>query len=209
MKLEIDMKVRVLPFAGYDDRFVGEIGLVKRTNTFVSGGTIGVKLEKHTNSASSYGVYWFKQNKLEIIEEIESEDEKIMLENYKVAGISFLEGTNTKSVYAYALYDENINVDDIVVVQSGHHGLGIAKVVSINSEEFDAKSVQCGREIITKVDFTAYEERKSKAEKIKSLKKQMDAKVKELQNQAIYEMLAEKDPALKTMLDEYKNLLNG
>ena len=40
------------------------------------------------------------------------------------------------------------------------------------------------------------------------LKQAMDAKVKEMQNQAIYEMLSEKDPALKAMFDEYKTLLN-
>lgn len=145
------------------------------------------------------------KNKVEIIE---SEDDEIMLKGFKVAGISFLEGVNTKTVYAYALYDDNIAVNDIVIVQSGHHGLGIAKVVSISDDALDVKHVQYGREIIAKVDFTAYEERKKKEERIKDLKKQMDAKVRELQNNAVYEMLAEKDPALKEMLDEFKTLIN-
>ena len=34
----------------------------------------------------------------------------------------------------------------------------------------------------------------------------MDAKVKELQSTALYEMLAEKDPELADMLHRYKNL---
>ena len=38
------------------------------------------------------------------------------------------------------------------------------------------------------------------------LKKQMDAKLHEAQSLAIYEMFAEKDPALKAMLDEFKTL---
>ena len=34
----------------------------------------------------------------------------------------------------------------------------------------------------------------------------MDAKLREAQTMAIYEMFAEKDPALKGMLDEFKSL---
>lgn len=203
MTLEVGVKVKILTNAGYRDKYVGELGIVERNNQF-SGGTIGVRLDNYTNKSSGYGIFWFEKSKLEVIER---KDEIIMFENFKVAGISFLEGTNTNAVYAYALYDDTITVGDIVVVQSGHHGLGIAKVVDIDASGENTKAVQCGREIIAKVDFSAYEERKEKAKKMKNLKRQMDAKVQELQHQAIYELLAEKDPSLKAMLDEYKNLM--
>ncbi len=39
-----------------------------------------------------------------------------------------------------------------------------------------------------------------------ALKQEMDAKVKELQATALYEMLAEKDPALAAMLQKYKTI---
>ena len=55
--------------------------------------------------------------------------------------------------------------------------------------------------------MTAYNERQAKAAKIKSLKVEMDKKVMELQQTAIYELLAEKDPGLKQMLEEYKSLI--
>lgn len=203
MTLEVGVKVKILTNAGYRDKYVGELGIVERNNQF-SGGTIGVRLDNYTNKSSGYGIFWFEKSKLEVIER---KDEIIMFENFKVAGISFLEGTNTDAVYAYALYDDTIMVGDIVVVQSGHHGLGIARVVDIDASGENTKAVQYGREIIAKVDFSAYEERKEKAKKMKNLKRQMDAKVQELQHQAIYELLAEKDPSLKAMLDEYKNLM--
>lgn len=203
MTLEVGVKVKILTNAGYRDKYVGELGIVERNNQF-SGGTIGVRLDNYTNKSSGYGIFWFEKSKLEVIER---KDEIIMFENFKVARISFLEGANTNAVYAYALYDDTITVGDIVVVQSGRHGLGIARVVDIDESGENTKAVQCGREIIAKVDFSAYEERKEKAKKMNNLKRQMDAKVQELQHQAIYELLAEKDPSLKAMLDEYKNLM--
>lgn len=53
-----------------------------------------------------------------------------------------------------------------------------------------------------------YNERKEKAQKISTLKGQMDKKVKELQGVALYELMAKDSPELKEMLDEYKQLIN-
>ena len=86
--------------------------------------------------------------------------------------------------------------------------MSIAKIIEVNPPGVKQKSVRYGREIIAKVDFTAYEERQEKRERLIKLKNQMDAKVHELQKNAIYEMFAEKDPAMKQMLDEYKELMN-
>lgn len=200
--------VRIMPHAGYRNKYAGEIGVVEReflSNQFSTGKKVGIRLNNHTNKVSQYGVFWFDADKLEIIENCESEETSTMLKGFKVAGIRFLEGSNTDNIYAYALYDDEIKKGDTVVVQSGHHGLGIAEVACID-EEASPNEVQCGREIIAKVDFTAFNERKEKAAKMAKLKKEMDKKVKELQSIALYEMLADKDPALKEMLDEFKAL---
>ena len=198
----IGLRVKILPYANYRDKYKDEFGVIERKCP--NSASVGIRLDKYTNSASSYGLFWFDKNQFEIIEE---KDEKIMLENYKVAGISFLEGSNAGLVYYYALYDDTIEIDDIVVVNTGHHGLAIAKVVEIEPYNVGKNHVRCGREIISRVDFSAYNERCEKAKKMAELKKEMDAKVQQLQNQAIYELMAEKDPELKKMLDEYKALL--
>lgn len=201
--------VTIAPFAGYGNKYAGEIGVVEkefRTGTYSKNRKIGVRLNNRNNSASEYGLFWFDSDKIKIVENYESEDTEVMLKGFRTAYISFLEGANTERTYAYALYDSEIEKDDIVVVQSGHHGLGIAKVADIAPEGINLDSVQCGREIIAKVDFSAFNERKEKAARLDELKKEMDRKVKELQSFAIYEMLAEKDSALKAMLDEFKGL---
>ena len=64
-----------------------------------------------------------------------------------------------------------------------------------------------GREIVCKVDMSAFEERKAKAAQLVELKARMDSKVQQLQKAAVYEMLAEKDPELAEMLKAYKELL--
>lgn len=197
--------VRIAPYAGYKNKYKDEIGIVERRLVIESGDKIGVRLNNHTNPRSARGLFWFDADKLETIKNYESEETSTMLKGFKVAGISFLEGSNTDKVYAYALYDDEIKVDGVVVVQTGHHGLGVGKVVHIDAEG-SADCVQCSREIIAKVDFTAFNERRAKEEKLAKIKKEMDEKVKELQHIALYEMLAEKDPALKALLDEFKAL---
>ena len=52
----------------------------------------------------------------------------------------------------------------------------------------------------------AFYERQEKRKALAQLKTDMDKKVKELQETAIYELLAEKDPALALMLEQYKQL---
>ena len=64
------------------------------------------------------------------------------------------------------------------------------------------------REIICRIDMTKYNERKEKAQKISTLKGQMDKKVKELQGVALYGLMAKDSPELQEMLDEYKHLIN-
>ena len=128
----------------------------------------------------------------------------IMLNDYITANVQFLDGTNHNMQYSYALYDPTICVSDIVVVKTGHHGFALAKVIEIAPES--ATAVQFGREIVSKVDFSAYTARQEKAKQLKELKQKMDAKVKVLQSTALYELLAEKDPELASMLTAYKEL---
>lgn len=161
---------------------------------------VGVKLDGTNNPRSKYNAFWFALDEIAIIE---SED-NFMLNDYITANVQFLDGTNHNMQYSYALYDPTICVSDIVVVKTGHHGFALAKVIEIAPES--ATAVQFGREIVSKVDFSAYTARQEKAKQLKELKQKMDAKVKVLQSTALYELLAEKDPELASMLTAYKEL---
>ncbi|MCM1508387.1 MAG: hypothetical protein NC177_14845 [Ruminococcus flavefaciens] len=150
--------------------------------------------------------YWFAPDELTIYKKNIMED-TTMFDKYKRAGIKFLDNENTNIEYQYALYDESVQVGDVVVVRTGHHGFALAAISVVSDDRLDL--IKCGREVVTKVDFSAYNERREKAERLKSIKKQMDSKVKELQSYAVYELLAEKDEDLKALLAEFKDLLGA
>lgn len=102
----------------------------------------------------------------------------------------------------YAMYD-NFEVGDVVVVKTGHHGLAVAKIASIDDT---VSRVANGREIVTKVDMGTYENRVASRKRVSELKTAMDVRINKLQRMAVLEMFSEKDPEMKALLDEYKAL---
>lgn len=132
-------------------------------------------------------------------------DNEMITGNYRVAMVKFVQGTNTTSKYSFALFDEYITVDDFVLCDTAH-GYSVGKIVEIiNKEDYDGCDVT--KEIICFVDFTDFEQRKKNREEAKKLKSEMDKKMKEMQELALYEMMAEKSPELKEMLEQYKGLV--
>lgn len=199
----LNAKVKILASNKYENRFEGVIGVVE--NTSGGGTSVGVKIAGRENPRSSTGLFWFDADEIEFIER----EESVMLsqnENFRVAGVKFLDGSNKDKEYFYAMFEEFF-VGDIVVVQTGHHGLALAEISSIDYE--GKEKVKCSREIITRVDMTAFGARQEKRKALAQLKADMDKKVKELQETALYELLAEKDSALAAMLAEYKQLNGG
>ena len=192
----IGARVQIKPKSHYNGRFAGEFGEVVRDYE----DSIAVRIDGIDNPRSQYGAYWFNENEVEFIES----EEINMYGNYITADVAFLNGTNADKTYHYALYDSAIRPEDIVVVQTGHHGLAVARVVALGEPN---GPVSHGREIVCKVDMSAFEERKAKAAQLVELKARMDSKVQQLQKAAVYEMLAEKDPELAEMLKAYKELL--
>lgn len=155
----------------------------------------------------------YREDSLKLIEhdyKIKNQTEKgdnIMFGDFKVAGVKFCDGSNQNTVYYYALYNNEICVGDKVVVMTGHHGMGVATVTEI--DDVNSNKVQYGREVVCKIDMTDFNNRKEKKIRMKELKNKMDAQVKKLQESAVYEMLADKDDELKSMLQEYKLLKNS
>lgn len=202
----LNAKVKILNSDRYGNLYAGLIGVIENTS---SGDTsLGVRLPKLHNPRGSSGLYWYAEDEVEFIDR----EENIMLnhnEDFKVAGVKFLNGSNSDKEYYYALFADNADaqVGDLVVVQTGHHGLALATISSI--DDTDKNKVQCSREIVSIVDTSAFEKRKAQRVALAKLKKEMDKKVKELQETALYELLAEKDPALATMLSDYKKLTGG
>ena len=124
--------------------------------------------------------------------------------NYRVAMVKFVEGTNTTKEYAFALFDTWINVGDIVLCDTAY-GYQVAEVIRIvPKNEYSGCVVT--KEIVCKLDFSNFNDRKEKRKKREELKKQMDKMVKDNQEIILYQALAEKSPEMAEMLAVYKSL---
>ena len=131
-------------------------------------------------------------------------DNEMITGNYRIAMVKFVQGTNTVKEYAFALFDEYVGVDNYVLCDTAN-GYGVAKVIDIIAkDEYDGDVT---KEIICGLNFVDFEQRKKNREEAKKLKSEMDKKMKEMQELALYEMMAEKSPELKEMLDAYKGLV--
>jgi len=125
--------------------------------------------------------------------------------NYNVAMVKFVRGTNLIKEYAFALFDDtSVCIDDLVLCDT-ENGYGVAKVVSIVPQS-EYTGVAVTKEIICRVDFTAFEERKEKRRQKEALKKQMDKMIHDNQELILYQALAEKSSEMAEMLAAYKSL---
>lgn len=169
-------------------------------------GTVVSITSTSCNVLMDYGsLRTYKFENLQLIENNQEEQEMAITGDFKVAKVKFLNGTNTNTEYEYAMFDD-YEVGDTVVVASAHHGLGIAKISAIIDKE-QAITKAFEREIVSRVGMEAYETRKKNRNRLHELKKQMDERVRDLNQLALFEMLAAKDDELSKMLGEYKLLI--
>lgn len=100
---------------------------------------------------------------------------------------------------------ENLATGDLVVVET-KFGLSLAVVSGNLPIKPNQLSDRDMREVVTKVDTSAFEMRKERAERKAELKRLMDQRIKGLEEIDRYEAFAKEDEALKTMLEAYKEL---
>lgn len=109
--------------------------------------------------------------------------------------------------YYYALYDEDIKAGDDVLV-TGTCSISILTVKEVVTAE-EARE-KCTKDICSevkcKVDLSAYNERVKNREEATKLRKKMDEEIKKMDELNKYEMYADKNPALKEMLEQLKTL---
>lgn len=152
-----------------------------------------------TNSGKGY--YYFKLSELEIIEIEEEKEERKMTPktNYlNTAVIRFLDGPSSRT-YEYANYEPELEAGDLCVVMSAHHGLGLARVEEI----VEKNDTPLYREIVSKVDTSAFDARVTKRNQAAELKAKMQERAKKLQDIALYQMLAKDDPEMAQLLQDF------
>lgn len=183
----------------------GEIGTVVKCwhSYYNNNNYVEVKLDNGSthnyNELSLISIDTNKQNN------IIKGDNEMITGNYRIAMVKFVQGTNTVKGYAFALFDEYVEVDNYVLCDTVN-GYSVAKVVDIIDKN-EYSGVDVTKEIICGLNFVDFEQRKKNREEAKKLKSEMDKKMKEMQELALYEMMAEKSPELKEMLEAYKGLV--
>ena len=186
--------------------------MVEITNTNLqSFGLTGVIIGISDSTALVYFEDWNGRGKKELcfrLTNIKSKGESMMpvYGNYRVATVKFIQGTNTRKEYSFALFDCDINEDDFVLCDT-NMGYNVAKVVRIIPKS-EYKGCTVTKEIICKVDFTKFNNRKELREQKDRIKKQMDKMVRDNQELFLYQALAEKNPEMAALLETYQALGN-
>lgn len=189
----------------YKKSYLGCPGTVIKDLTFPYD-KFEVALDGEDNVRSMSGHFYFKgfelsaatDNTIDILEENNMQN----ITNYlNIAKIRFIDGNNS-STYEYANFDPSLKEGDMCVVKSAHNGLGVATVVEI----INRTDIQTLREVVAKVDTEAYDLRVANRAQMAELKGKMKERAKQLQDIALYQMLAKDDPDMAALLNEYQSI---
>lgn len=202
----IGARVRVIRQKKYQDcNLVGLVGTVRTDN----GGTVTVLFDDITNHRSQYGCFYFTANDLVKVDDNvnESKEDKNMekITNYlNVAKVASLRDSRANPrVYSYANFIPDLKVGDLVAVRDiDDDRMVILRVFRIEDRNDTAMS----GEVVCKLDTTDYDTRVQARIKAAELKAKMEALAKQLQDVALYRMLAETNPEMAALLEEYQGL---
>lgn len=108
--------------------------------------------------------------------------------------------------YLYRLPDYlvgHVQPGDTVVVHC-QTGYQVCQVAAINaSSSFDSKTIA---PVVDKVNMQSYIDEVEKKKALTAMKKQIDAEKKRLESMVTYELIAEKNPEFKAMLEAFKEM---
>lgn len=184
--------------------------LLDKTGTIVTKyrNNFGIKVDDIFNKSSIPGLFYFRESQLIPLNDDGIKEENIMTINTtNITGytqairIKFIDDT-MPCRYVYASFEPDLKVGDLVVVKPSHHDVALARVHEI-LEGTDHEST---REVISKVCTDDYNERVKVRTQVAELKAKMQERARQLQDIALYQMLAKDDPAMQALLDEYQAL---
>ena len=194
-------------------------GVIKK----YASGKYGVLLDDERNPASREGLFWIKSSELKFVE---NESEDIKMEGFKnVAIVKLLEDYNKKD-YAFALYDEELNLltrdNQLVIVNArgeNNRIVGIIQTV-MNVEDYFSidknRGTKITAQVVGVVNMDGYiarveEENRLKelAKKKAAIEKELEAEINKRKSVEYYEEMAKKysdNPKLAELVAELKEL---
>lgn len=179
----------------------GKVGKVVYKAVDANARPFGIILPDIVNRSSSLGCFWLDDESLELVKEGEEDDMKRELEGYE--RVAFVTIENSDKKYAYALYDNDIQPTDCVLVTGQAKGkiCFIDRIVPVQDVD-----IPVTEEVMCKVDLTAFNERVDKRCRKARLKAQMLKKRKELEVSRLDEMYANMDEEYARLFEEFKSL---
>ena len=110
--------------------------------------------------------------------------------------------------YHFAIYNDGFDYQpgDKVLVSGNKQVLVIDEIITPEecAQRFNKNIIA---EVICKVDTSSYDIRVKNKKRADEMKKKMDALIKKMDETNKYEMYAERNPELKALLDNYKELV--
>ena len=198
-------QVRIIRQSKYKTtKLLGKTGIVR--STYPGSGSIPVEFDDEVNVASSRGYFYFKRNEVELVKDenyMEENNVEVITNYINVARVQFL-SDGSPSNYKYVNFDPELAVGDTCIAKYNGGAYGVAKVVEI----LDDTDVKTDREIVAKVDMSAYNQRVANRTKAAELKAKMEERAKQLQDIALYQLLAKDDSAMMDLLKEYQAINN-
>lgn len=203
------MRVRILQGESYHGMYVDRLGVIIREPTYSNGclgevteGSVGVLLDDKWNENSKYGCYWFKLHEVQIITTNQEDNNNMLL----------LKGYNTIKVDIVGYGEQYVafygNVTDayghVVVTNGDKYMCGIV----VDSRAHLPPNVTPKFQAVCPINDSEYLDRCEKARRAKEIEAKLKAAVKDYQQLALYEMLAEKSPEIAEMLKELKEISN-
>lgn len=141
------------------------------------------------------------QTSIQLIKQ-ESEERKMKLTGYNKVAVIKMSGVN----YYFALYDDTIEVGDSVLVSGACEKVIVVDEILTLEEAKSRFNNTITAEVKCKVDLSAYNQRVENRIKAAELLKEMDKKIKEMDEMNKYAVYAERNPELAKMLEEYNSL---
>ena len=123
--------------------------------------------------------------------------------NYKFATVA---RTTDGEPYAVCAYQGELNECDLVVCDFGYANGALSVRVVITTDIPRDVVENVDGEIMGVADVSAYRARKEKEEKRIALKKKMTEQAKRYQEESFWRMIAETDPEMKKLYDEFMEL---
>lgn len=187
---------------------IGKVGII-RSNY---GANLAIEFDDVKNPKSGYGYFYFNKSLITPVEDnMEENNMAINTTNttnttnitgyVQAIRVKFIDDSSPCGC-VYASFEPELKVGDLVVVKPAHLKIALARV----DEILEGTDYETAREVVSKVATEAYNERVKVRTQVAELKAKMQERARQLQDIALYQMLAKDDPAMQALLDEYQAL---